>query len=342
MSSNHSTADSLSEGEIQLLASLARAVADGLGTDRASLEDASDRFGPFRADQSDAVNKLRDKGLITGNDEMLSLTESGGPLARAYHAERPDRYWYYFRKFYTAANASAAHSLLCERAFGKDLCQEGMVDMEALDDLLKRLSFDSGDEVLDLGCGAGGIAEYISDRTGAKVTGLDISTSAIEVANSRTVTKRDRLNFVIGDLNALDLPSNGYDAAISLDALYWVSDLDTTLDAILAALRPGGQLAIHTLHGRDANEPPEAMKPQNSSIAIALDTRKLSYEVSDHTANNAAFWKRTYAAAVDLRDAFAAEGNDWIADSLIREAEEEFIPAFDNGLMARYLYHVRI
>ena len=84
------------------------------------------------------------------------------------------------------------------------------------------------------------------------------------------------------------------------------------------------------------------MKPQNSSIAIALDTRKLSYEVSDHTANNAAFWKRTYAAAVDLRDAFAAEGNDWIADSLIREAEEEFIPAFDNGLMARYLYHVRI
>ena len=51
------------------LASLARAVADGLGTDRASLEDASDRFGPFRADQSDAVNKLRDKGLITGNDE---------------------------------------------------------------------------------------------------------------------------------------------------------------------------------------------------------------------------------------------------------------------------------
>ena len=75
MSSNYSTADSPSEGEIQLLASLARAVADDLSTDRISLEDASDRFGPFRADQTGAVDKLRDKGLITGNDDALSLTE---------------------------------------------------------------------------------------------------------------------------------------------------------------------------------------------------------------------------------------------------------------------------
>ena len=334
--------DALSEGEIQFLASLARAKADGLSTDRASLETASDRFGPFRADYNNAVDKLRDKGLVTGSDDALSLTEAGDPLARDYHAERPDLYWYYFRKFYAAANASEAHSALCERAFGKDLCQEGMVDMEALDDLIDRLQLHRGAAVLDLGCGAGGIAEYISDRTGAKVTGLDISTSAIEVALTRTESKRDRLNFVIGDLNALDLPSENYDAAISLDALYWVSDLDKTFDAILAAIRSGGQLAIHTLHGREADEPPEAMEPQTSSVAKMLDRRKLSYEVSEHTANNAAFWKRNYAAAVDLRDAFAAEGNEWIADSLIRESEDEFLPAFEAGLMARYLYLARV
>ena len=334
--------DALSEGEIQFLASLARATADGLSTDRVSLENASERFGPFRADYNNAVNNLRDKGLVTGADDALSLTEAGEPLARDYHAERPDQYWYYFRKFYAAANASEAHSTLCERAFGKDLCQEGMVDMEALDNLIDRLQLHRGAAVLDLGCGAGGIAEYVSDKTGAKVTGLDISTSAIEVALARTESKRDRLNFVIGDLNALDLPAENYDAAISLDALYWVSDLDQTLDAILAAIRPGGQLAIHTLHGREADEPPEAMEPQTSSVAKALDSRGLSYEVSEHTANNAAFWKRNYAAAIDLRDAFAAEGNEWIADSLIRESEEEFLPAFDAGLMARYLYLARV
>ena len=212
--------DTLSEGEIQILASLARAKADGLSTDRVSLETASDRFGPFRAEYDNAVDKLRDKELVTGADDALSLTEAGDPLARDYHAERPDLYWYYFRKFYAAANASEAHSALCERAFGKDLCQEGMVDMEALDDLIDRLQLHRGAAVLDLGCGAGGIAEYISDRTGVKVTGLDISPSAIEVALARTESKRDRLNFVIGDLNALDLPSENYDTAINLDPNY--------------------------------------------------------------------------------------------------------------------------
>jgi ubiquinone/menaquinone biosynthesis C-methylase UbiE len=342
VNSSNNMADTLSEGEIQFLASLAQAAAEDLSTDRASLEKASERFGPFRADYDNAANSLRDKGLVTGADDAISLTEAGEPLARAYHAERPDLYWYYFRKFYTAANASEAHSTLCERAFGKDLCQEGMVDMEALDDLIDRLQLHRGAAVLDLGCGAGGIAEYISDKTGASVTGLDISPSAIEVALSRTESKRDRLNFVIGDLNALDLPAENYDAAISLDALYWVSDLDQTLDAILAALRPGGQLAIHTLHGREADEPPEAMEPQTSSVAKALDSRGLSYGVSEHTANNAAFWKRNYAAAIDLRETFAAEGNEWIADSLIRESEEEFLPAFNAGLMARYLYLARV
>ena len=136
--------DPLSEGEIQFLASLARATTDGLSTDRVSLENASERFGTFRADYNNAADNLRDKGLVTGADNALSLTEAGEPLARDYHAERPDLYWYYYRKFYAAANASEAHSTLCERAFGKDLCQEGMVDMEALDDLIDRLQLDRG------------------------------------------------------------------------------------------------------------------------------------------------------------------------------------------------------
>lgn len=341
MNTNSNTTVSLGEDEIQFLASLARAGAEDLGTDRISLENASERFGPFRADPGNAADKLRERGLVTGTDEALSLTATGAPLARHYHVERPDRYWYYYRKFYPAANASETHSKLCERAFGKDLCQEGMIDMAALDDLLDRLRLQRGAALLDLGCGAGGIAEYISDRTGARVTGLDISPSAIEVALARTEGKRDRLNFVLGDLNTLDLPPASYDAAISVDALYWVADLEQTIDAVLASLRPGGQFAIHTMHEREAHDPPEALGPQRSPVAEALQQRRLSYEVSEHTANCVAFWQRNYAAAVDLRDAFAAEGNEWIADSLIRESEEEFFPAFEAELWARYLYIAR-
>ena len=43
-----------------------------------------------------------------------------------------------------------------------------------------------------------------------------------------------------------------------------------------------------------------------------------------------------------MRDDFEAEGNGFIAASLIKEAEEEFLPAIKAGTLTRYLYHVRV
>ena len=43
-----------------------------------------------------------------------------------------------------------------------------------------------------------------------------------------------------------------------------------------------------------------------------------------------------------MRDDFEAEGSGFIAASLIKEAEEEFLPAIKAGTLTRYLYHVRV
>jgi hypothetical protein len=43
-----------------------------------------------------------------------------------------------------------------------------------------------------------------------------------------------------------------------------------------------------------------------------------------------------------LRDDFEAEGNGLISAALIKEAEEELLPAIEAGKMTRYLYHVRL
>ncbi len=91
--------------------------------------------------------------------------------------------------------------------------------MVVLEDLLARFELKPGDHLLDLGCGAGVIAEYISDQTGARVTGLDYATPAVTAANERTADKRSALTFLQGDMNALDLPAQSFDAAISLDTL---------------------------------------------------------------------------------------------------------------------------
>lgn len=332
----------LSEAEIQVLASVQAAELDAAPTDRAALEKGGERFWMFLEDWSGAFSSLAEKGLIDGDESGYRLTETGKPLGYAYNRERPDKYWYYYRKFYPAAFASAAHSRLCERVFGKDLCQEGMVDMAALEDILARLDLKPGDELVDLGCGAGVIAEYISDQTGARVTGLDYAAPAIVEALERTADKRSRLTFVQGDMNALDLPERSFDAAISLDTLYWVADLGDTLSQVVRTLKPGGQIGIFMLADRGEDGPPSTLEAGNSDLGQALSKLNLTYDAYDYTTRNAEFWRRIFEAATELRDDFEAEGNGFIAASLIRESEEDFFPAIKAGTLARYLYHVRL
>ncbi|MBE9556977.1 MAG: class I SAM-dependent methyltransferase [Proteobacteria bacterium] len=92
--------------------------------------------------------------------------------------------------------------------------------MDGIGDLLARLDLQAGDRVLDIGCGGGVISQYISDQTGANVTGLDYAASAIALATERTAAKGSRLTFVEGDISALDYPAHSFDAVVSLDTLY--------------------------------------------------------------------------------------------------------------------------
>jgi ubiquinone/menaquinone biosynthesis C-methylase UbiE len=251
-------------------------------------------------------------------------------------------YWYHYQRLYSAARASAAHSLFCERVYGEDLCQEGQSDMAEVADLLGRLDLKAGDRVLDLGCGSGVLAEYISDQTGAQVTGLDYAASAIEEAKRRTADKSDRLTFLQADLNALELPERSFDAAISIDTLYWVADIADTLAQVIRALKPGSQIAIFMLEMLEDNDPPENLEADKTAPARALAQLELSYQAIDYTASNAAFWRRVKEVGRDLREDFVAEGNAFISDNWLREADKEFLPAIEAGTIARYLYHVRL
>jgi len=332
----------LSESEIQVLASLQKANIEAGRTDRSSLEADAARFWIFLEDWSEAYPSLGAKGLIAGNDDGYRLTEAGRPLAQQYHRQRPDMYWYYYQKFYQAARASAAHSELCRRVFGEDLCQEGQTDMASLNDLLDILDLKPDEHVLDLGSGAGVIAEHISDRMGVSVTGIDYAAAAIAEATERTADKRSRLTFMQGDMNALDLPARSLDAVIALDTLYWVASLDDTLSKLVAALRPGGRMGFFMNHHIGVGDDPTGLEPQCTKLSKALSRLGLSFETSDYTVQIGEFWQRNWEAATDLQKAFEAEGNGFIAASLIRESEEEYLPDIEAGRIARYRYDIRI
>jgi len=79
----------------------------------------------------------------------------------------------FYERFYAKVPSSPVHALFCQRAFGLDLGQHGFADLAQLDALVEATDMRAGRRVLDLGCGDGRIAEYLSHRTGAHLTGLD-------------------------------------------------------------------------------------------------------------------------------------------------------------------------
>ena len=105
----------LTEAEIQVLASLQAAELDAAPTDKATLERGGERYWIFLEDWSEAFPSLIARGLIEGDASGYRLSEAGRPLGYAYNRERPDKYWYYYQRFYPAAYASATHSRLCCR-----------------------------------------------------------------------------------------------------------------------------------------------------------------------------------------------------------------------------------
>ena len=328
----------LTEGEIQVLASISQLEADGRRVDDFALNERGERYWIFKEDWTGVCELLVDKGLVQKSGEEWCLTDDGLPLGESYRAERADMYWYYYQKFYTAAHASAAHSELCRRVFGQDLTQEGQTDMASLNFALDQLPLGPGKTLLDLGCGAGVIAEYISDVTESSVVGIDYSSSAIEAANTRTSEKRRLLTFKTDNFNTMQPSVGVYDAILSMDTLYWASDLTSVVGVLAKSLVSGGRMGLFMNHHVSSGGQATELQSDKSALGRAVESLGLTARVYDFTANLGAFWERNYAAALALRQQFEGEGNGFIAESLIRESEEDFLPDIHEGRFARYLF----
>jgi len=253
--------------------------------------------------------------------------------------------WDFYDNFYRATAASVAHSEFCTRVFGLDLCQHGFADVAQLDALIAAAQLGPDQHVLDLGCGTGLIAEYLSDRSGAHVTGLDYVPDAIRQACERTRAKADRLNFAVGDINALALPPAAYDVIVSIDTIYFSDDYAATIAALAAALRPGGRLAFLYSHGREPWVPVEefdvtTLPAPNTPLAKALSANGFGYTFVDFTADDLRLAIRRQEVLADLHDRFEAEGNLFIYENRLGDANG-IRQACEAGLQRRYLYTAR-
>ncbi len=102
--------------------------------------------------------------------------------------------------------------------------------------LLPLLEPQSGEVILDLGCGSGHLAHMIA-QSGARVTGIDSATSMIEAARA---TYPD-IEFFVADAQNFAFPFS-FDAIFSNAALHWVRDAERAVQHMAAALKLGGRL----------------------------------------------------------------------------------------------------
>jgi cyclopropane fatty-acyl-phospholipid synthase-like methyltransferase len=251
----------------------------------------------------------------------------------------------FYTAFYTAIEHSRAHARFCERVFGMDLGQHGFADRSQLELLLQALDLHPAQRVLDLGCGSGLISEYMSDCTEAHITGLDYIPEAVEQARRRTAAKADRLAFVVGDINRLELPHAGYEAVVSIDSIYFSQDYTATVAALKSALQPGGSMAFLYSHGREpwvpvSGFPRETLAPDQTPLAAALQANGLAFRTWDLTGTDYELARRRKAVLAELQAEFEAEGNTFIYDNRLGDANG-ICQAVEEGLHARYLYHAR-
>jgi cyclopropane fatty-acyl-phospholipid synthase-like methyltransferase len=245
----------------------------------------------------------------------------------------------FYNEYFTRAEHSRAHATFCERVYGRNLCQHGMMDMDQLQTLIEILGLAAHSHVLELGCGNGMVAEYISDTTMASVTGVDISTVGIAQAQQRTSERPERLSFIAGDMNAVDLPPVAFDTVLAIDSVYFVPDLDRLLKRLRTAVVRGGQMGVFSSAWAGADEPKEQLLASETRFAQALRRAKLSYEVWDFSRREGEHWTRKLQVLRELRQDFEAEGNEFLYQRRLLEAEshQEYVAA---GNVQRFLYTV--
>jgi ubiquinone/menaquinone biosynthesis C-methylase UbiE len=143
----------------------------------------------------------------------------------------------------------------------------------------------SGKEVLEVSCGHGGGASWITRAMQpASYTGLDLNPTGIRFCQERH--RVTNLSFIQGDAQKLPFADGALDAVISVEASHCYPDFPGFLAEVARVLRPGGHFLYADFRFRDD------LAAWESAIAAAplqtVQTRDIRAEVLRGMESNAA------------------------------------------------------
>lgn len=116
--------------------------------------------------------------------------------------------------------------------------------------LVRELNIKTGQHVLDLGCGTGRLAEYISKIVGNEgyIYGIDPAPYRIHVAKQKIkepISSNISLNVGSGE-DLSGFADNSLDTVVINVVFHWIVDKNKTLAEVYRVLKPGGLVGITT------------------------------------------------------------------------------------------------
>jgi SAM-dependent methyltransferase len=169
----------------------------------------------------------------------------------------------------------------------------------------------------------GGPALLAAKNTGARLTGIDISSVAVRLANERAqnLGLADIATFVTGRFDDTGLESGSADAVMSEDALQYVPDKTAALREVARVLRPGGRFvcvafeldaAVCAALPNLSDDPVEDYRPILEATGFDIETYEEIPGCPDPV-------RLTYQSLLDAGDALTAEMGPIAAMALFSE-----------------------
>ena len=295
-----------------------------------NIAEAQTYFRRFAVDITPTFPMLKIKKLVQEKNGELILTKTGKEVADELRLLRPPIY-YWYRDFYAAIENSQAFDEYSKRVFGANFGQHGFSDVHQIQKMLDLLKLNQSSMVLDIGCGNGKMAEYISDLTQASVTGFDYIPEAIAQAIKRTQSKGNRLTFKVANLEFLDFTPESFNVIISIDTIFFGRKMENTISSLTRMLKAGGQMAVFNSNY------------QQGDFLAALAMNNLAYQVYDFGPEHIKHMLLKHKVANELEQAFMSEGNAFVWQNLMAEsfADLNFPEQPGFNPKTRYLYIVK-
>ena len=168
-----------------------------------------------------------------------------------------------------------------------------------------------GKNVLDIGCGVGGIDVLLAAEHGAaSVLGIDVEARLIARAEqrARASSVADRVRFRLVEPGPLPVDAASFDVVFSKDAILSIPDKATFFSEVHRVLRPGGRLVVADwLRGDDEEDPAYRQLREAFPVSASMETLERSGEL---------------LAKAGFRRVRIRDRTDWYREEARRELED--------------------